>query len=294
MAFGGYEVGRTYNRRRDIHGRFGGQRQGGICTPKGHPVVIAFTGASGRQHGYADGWAADGVYRYFGEGQSGDMSWKGGNLAIRDHAANGEDLLLFQTLGDGNVRFLGEFVCAGYDLEPAPDGTGAMRQAIVFNLVPASDLDEDATPVRSESRGTVDLQTLRGRALEAVSTPAQADHSRAKRNVYERSREIRLYVLARANGHCEACLHPAPFVSLMGSPYLEPHHIRRLGDGGPDDPRFMAAVCPNCHRQIHHGVDGRSMNERLQVAVSTKEAGLEPKTQYAAFPGMRARTPPRG
>jgi len=98
MAFGGYEVGRTYNRRRDIHGRFGGQRQGGICTPKDYPVVIAFTGTSGRQHGYADGWAADGVYRYFGEGQSGDMSWKGGNLAIRDHAANGEDLLLFQTL----------------------------------------------------------------------------------------------------------------------------------------------------------------------------------------------------
>jgi 5-methylcytosine-specific restriction enzyme A len=104
MAFGGYEVGRTYNRRRDIHGRFGGQRQGGICTPKDSPVVIAFTGASGRQHGYADGWAAE--YRYFGEGQSGDMSWKGGNLAIRDHAASGEDLLLFQTLGDGNVRFL--------------------------------------------------------------------------------------------------------------------------------------------------------------------------------------------
>jgi hypothetical protein len=34
---------------------------------------------------------------------------------------------------------------------------------------------------------------------------------------------------------------------------LEPHHIRRLGDGGPDDPRFMGAVCPNCHREIHHG-----------------------------------------
>jgi 5-methylcytosine-specific restriction enzyme A len=274
MAFGGYEVGRTYNRRRDIHGRFGGQRQGGICTPKGHPVVIAFTGASGRQHGYADGWAADGVYRYFGEGQSGHMNWKGGNLAIRDHPANGEDLLLFQTLGDGNVRFLGEFVCAGYDLEPAPDGTGAMRQAIVFNLVPASDLDEDIAPSRDEDGGTPDLQTLRRRALEAVSTPTQADRATAKRNVYERSREIRAYVLARANGHCEACSRSAPFVAISGAPYLEPHHIRRLGDGGPDDPRFMGAVCPNCHREIHHGANGLSINERLQIAVSSKEANL--------------------
>jgi 5-methylcytosine-specific restriction protein A len=102
---------------------------------------------------------------------------------------------------------------------------------------------------------------------------------------YERSREIRTYVLARANGHCEACLHPAPFLALGGNPYLEPHHIRRLGDGGPDDPRFMAALCPNCHRQIHHGADGRGMNERLQVAVSTKEVSLEPKLSKPPFQG---------
>jgi 5-methylcytosine-specific restriction protein A len=272
MAFGGYEVGRTYNRRRDIHGRFGGQRQGGICTPKDYPVVIAFTGTSGRQHGYADGWAADGVYRYFGEGQSGDMSWKGGNLAIRDHAANGEDLLLFQTLGDGNVRFVGEFVCAGYDVEPAPDGTGGMRQAIVFNLVPASDLDEGTISSSGEDSVTADLQTLRRRAIEAVSTPTQADRAIAKRTVYERTRDIRTYVLARANGHCEACSRPAPFVTISGIPYLEPHHIRRLGDGGPDDPCFMGAVCPNCHREIHHGANGPSINERLQTAVSSKES----------------------
>ena len=68
MTFGGFEVGSTYNRRRDIHGTYGGQMQGGICTPKDHPLVIAFTGASGQQHGYADSWTAEGVYRYFGEG----------------------------------------------------------------------------------------------------------------------------------------------------------------------------------------------------------------------------------
>jgi 5-methylcytosine-specific restriction protein A len=198
--------------------------QGGICTPKEHPVVIAFTGASGRQHGYADGWATDGVYRYFGEGQSGDMSWKRGNIAIRAHAANGEDLLLFQTLGGGSVRFLGEFVCAGYDLEPALDGTGAMRQAIIFNLVPAPDLEDDASLASNESSGTSDLQTLRTRALAAVTTPTQADRTTAKRNVYERSREIRAYVLARANGHCEACSRPASFIAFGGTPYLHSLH----------------------------------------------------------------------
>ena len=274
MTFGGFEIGRTYNRRRDIHGKYGGQMQGGICTPKDHPLVIAFTGASGQQHGYADSWTTEGVYRYFGEGQSGDMTWKGGNLAIRDHVAKGEDLLLFQTLGDGNVRFLGEFVCAGYDPELAPDGKGALRQAIVFNLVPASEIDDSGTRP-SGSEGTSDLHALRQQALAAVATPAYANRAVAKRNVYERSSHIRAYVLARANGQCEACSRPAPFLSLAGAPYLEPHHIRRLGDGGPDDPRFMGAVCPNCHREIHHGDQGRSLNERLQSAVTAREDALQ-------------------
>jgi 5-methylcytosine-specific restriction enzyme A len=276
MAFGGYEVGRTYNRRRDIHGRFGGQQQGGISTPKDYPLVVAFTGTSGQQHGYADGWTTDGVYRYFGEGQAGDMAWRGGNAAIRDDVAAGEDLLLVETLGDGSARFLGEFVCAGYDLEFASDGKGALRRAIVFNLVPAFELDDAAArPFGGDDAGAADLHALRKRALAAVSTPAHSNRTLAKRNVYERSSQIRAYVLARANGQCEACGRPAPFVALTGVPYLEPHHLRRLGDGGPDDPRFMAAVCPNCHREIHHGADGRGLNERLQIAVSSREAAIE-------------------
>jgi 5-methylcytosine-specific restriction enzyme A len=190
MTFGSFEVGRTYNRRRDIHGKYGGQMQGGICTPKDHPLVLAFTGASGQQHGYADSWTPEGVYRYFGEGQSGDMTWKGGNVAIRDHVAKGEDLLLFQTLGEGNVRFLGEFVCAGYDLEMAPDGAGALRQAFVFNLVPASEIDDAIVRPAAGDGGSepTNLQTLRQQALQAVSTPAYANRTLAKRNVYERRR----------------------------------------------------------------------------------------------------------
>ena len=277
MAFGGYEVGKTYNRRRDIHGRFGGQQQGGICTPKDHSLVIVFTGETGRQHGYADGWTLDGVYRYFGEGQAGNMSWKGGNLAIRDHAGAGEDLLLFQTLGDGAVRFLGEFVCAGYGIEHAPDRTGATRNAIVFDLVPVASVDGERAPSNAiaQAAATYDLETLRQRALEAVATPSQADRTSAKRNLYQRSLEIRAYVLTRASGHCEACKRPAPFIGDGGAPYLEPHHIRRLGDGGPDDPRHMAAVGPTCHREIHYGVNGRTLNERVQEVVTSKEADLD-------------------
>ena len=58
-----YTLGSMYNRRQDIHGQFGGQQQGGICTPAAHPIIFIFTGESGEQHGYTDGWTDEGTYR---------------------------------------------------------------------------------------------------------------------------------------------------------------------------------------------------------------------------------------
>ena len=132
MPWGRFQEQRLYNRRRDIHAVFGGQQQGGICTPGEHPVIFLFTGHSGEQHGYADGWTPEGVFRYFGEGQVGPMLFERGNRAVRDHLVNGKDLLLFQTRGRGEVRFLGRFECAGYSLEVAPDRNANTRSAIVL------------------------------------------------------------------------------------------------------------------------------------------------------------------
>jgi hypothetical protein len=92
----GFEVGRAYNRRSDIHARFGGQQQGGIITPADHPVVVIITGEEGLQHGYADRYRPDGVFEYFGEGQVGDMQLVRGNRAIAEHSASGKSLLLFR------------------------------------------------------------------------------------------------------------------------------------------------------------------------------------------------------
>jgi 5-methylcytosine-specific restriction protein A len=69
----GFEIGRVYNRRKDIHARFRGQQQGGIITPKKHALVSIITGEEGKQYGYADRERADGVFEYFGEGRNGPM-----------------------------------------------------------------------------------------------------------------------------------------------------------------------------------------------------------------------------
>ena len=131
----GFEEGKIYNRRTDIHAKLGGQQQGGIVTPSQHPLVIIITGEEGLAHGYDDRTRADGVFEYFGEGQVGDMVLQRGNLAIAQHAVEGKSLLLFRKTAEG-LRFLGEMVYEKHHTENTPDREGQQRDAIVFELRP--------------------------------------------------------------------------------------------------------------------------------------------------------------
>lgn len=271
-----FELHKIYKRRDDIHGRFGGKQQGGISPTRTAPYIFLFTGESGHAYGYKDGWDGP-VFRYTGEGRIGDMTFAHGNKAIRDHAINGKSLLLFDIKKKG-VEFLGEFGCSTYELVSQPDETKKLRQAIVFHLVPV-DTDEriaaDSPEVDEKPAGqTLSLSELRKRAYGAAKSSAKASSSAAPRTYYHRSKDVKDYVLARAKGVCENCLLPAPFMRRNGTPYLEPHHTRRVSDNGPDHPRWVAAICPTCHRRIHNGQDGTQVNEGLMARLGS----IEPAT----------------
>jgi 5-methylcytosine-specific restriction protein A len=132
-----FVVGKTYRRQQDIHQVFGGQERGGISTPDAVPFIFLFTGESGNQYGYKDGWKDDDTFEYTGEGQRGPMEFVRGNRAIRDHAPNGKDLLLFEAEPTkGRYRYLGCFSCSSYDIRPSKDVDGKPRDVTVFRLVP--------------------------------------------------------------------------------------------------------------------------------------------------------------
>ena len=81
-------------------------------------------------------------------------------------------------------------------------------------------------------------------------------------NVRDRSALVRASVLERASGHCEYCGCEG-FLRSDGSVYLETHHIVPLHEGGPDSVRNVAALCPNHHREAHHGALREGIREAL-------------------------------
>ncbi|MGM0769958.1 MAG: HNH endonuclease [Pseudomonadota bacterium] len=238
--------------------------------------MFAITGQDGIQHGYEDGWK-DGVFHYFGEGQSGDMAFTKGNKAIRDHVQNNKELLLFEKVKrDGSLRYRGAFFCAGYEIKQAPDPANEnhMREAIVFQLMPLHE-DQSEEPDTALVAKESDLSVLRKEAYESSGGAVEVAAGNAKQKAFKRSAAVRDYAVYRSDGLCELCRNPAPFQTNKGKPYLEVHHIFRLTDGGPDHPRSVAALCPNCHRAAHHAGDKSTIKEDLAMRIAEIEDDLE-------------------
>lgn len=269
-----FELGRDYMRQRDIHRKFGGSWQNGISSSAVCPAIFVFTGDTGEQYGYTDGFDSAGVFSYSGEGQIGDMVFKAGNRALRDHAKDGRAVHLFNAKGKGKAcQYLGEFVVASYSNVRGPDRNGHSRNIIKFHLMPVRSLNGDDLEVNGPTElAPLTLAEARARALRACSGGEGSAGSSAVRTVYQRREAVRAYVLMRARGMCEGCAQPAPFVARDGRPYLETHHTTRLSDGGLDHPRFLIALCPTCHRRVHHGQDGKGFNQKLRDWLHLREA----------------------
>lgn len=103
-------------KRSEIHNRYGGNRQGGIAPSAKFPYIFIFSGKSGAQYGYKDGWDNPNIFSYTGEGQKGDMRFIKGNLALREHLNNGKRVFLFEVEKSTFVKFIAEleFYDIGY------------------------------------------------------------------------------------------------------------------------------------------------------------------------------------
>ena len=95
--------------------------------------------------------------------------------------------------------------------------------------------------------------------------PKKRDH--AGGSAYERDPGVKAWVLREAEGICECCGKPGPFLTDLGVPFLEVHHVQWLSLGGPDVIENAAATCPNCHRELHLGRDRGGLTAGLYKRV---------------------------
>jgi 5-methylcytosine-specific restriction protein A len=257
---------------------FGGQWQGGISTPSDLPVVFLFSGDSGDQYGYADTFRPlDGLFLYTGEGQIGDMNLQRGNASIVNAERDGKRIHLFQNAKKGYVTYLGEVAYVGHHTETRPDRDGNERKAIVFELALESSQQgnlavNESQPLSLPAKESLTSKTLSElRALAVLTSGRGVSASMRKQVCKLRSEAVKEYARRRAKGRCEGCEAVAPFKTKKGRPYLEPHHLTRLADDGPDHPENVIALCPTCHRRAHHAADAEAFNEGLKHIVAELE-----------------------
>lgn len=92
------------------------------------------------------------------------------------------------------------------------------------------------------------------RAARLADFPRLPEKRLVKALIFVRNPYVVAEVLERAEGVCEGCKEPAPFVrEANGKPYLEVHHRKWLARGGEDTVENAVALCPNCHRREHYG-----------------------------------------
>jgi hypothetical protein len=174
-----FEPGRVYVRA-ELHREWDGatelQRQGGILTPREVPPIVVVTGEEGREFGYEDEWDGEGVFHYFGAGQEGDMEFVRGNLALRDHAENGEDVHLFEQEPDG-LRYRGQMVVASWNWQDdVPDRNDNPPRAIVFDLI---GLRRRARSTRHPRRSRSEPPIRAGRCRSTTFGHGRREHSGA-------------------------------------------------------------------------------------------------------------------
>ncbi len=128
------------------------------------------------------------------------------------------------------------------------------QRALNTLLVPLTDTAEALELEYAARLARSISSTVEQRRLRLATTDPVPPRVEIRAWAFVRNTDVVAEVLERADGVCEGCRSPAPFVKQSdGTPYLEVHHRVFLSAGGPDTVENALALCPNCHRQRHYG-----------------------------------------
>jgi 5-methylcytosine-specific restriction protein A len=128
-------------------------------------------------------------------------------------------------------------------------------------------LDPEPWSVERYNKKTGACRLSRGTAPRYIDQftkpePRQPQQRDVSGKAWERDRKVRDTALLRAAGKCESCGNQG-FRMAGGGVYLETHHVVPLSEKGVDHERNVVALCPNDHREAHHGECRDAIRTRL-------------------------------
>jgi len=138
---------------------------------------------------------------------------------------------------------------------------------------------ESSANIRGDYEGTavgineaLDLDDLVTRATGADLNPGTR---MASTTVYNRDPAIVAFARRRSDYSCEmpGCDYQG-FTKDSGEQYIETHHMIPMAEGGEDSIFNVAAVCPNCHKELHYGNDRQELTDTLRDAVEHANSNL--------------------
>jgi len=198
---------------------------------------------------YDDRWIDD-VFHYTGMGSEGDQSLEFmQNRTLNESKYNGVNVHLFEVFREQEYIYTGEVVLA------VVIDSNTVIQNYDLKVKKAKRLSD------AELSKRANMANRSNGSRKTVSTQ------------YDRNPWVSENAKRQANGICQLCKQPAPFIKSNGEPYLEAHHIVWLAKEGEDTPQNTVALCPNCHRKMHVLDDEKDI-ERLKLTAK-KESTFE-------------------
>jgi 5-methylcytosine-specific restriction protein A len=282
-------IGNSYERTELLKFIGSKQPQSGILWNKegSDSIIVTTGGRHTKRVGYSDDLQEDGSWIYTGQGEKGDQnphSFANSLLTNQE-----KRVLLFSTLEPnaqqvkerGNHKKLyqyeGLFEVKSWSLEFQQEGKRKGDKLAKYILQPIDKFDNQdqltQNPLENVILEPSEFYNLRKKVLKNSNKPIKPN-SIVLTEYKTRSIEIKKYALLRSNGICENCGKDAPFLNSNNIPFLEVHHIFNLADDGPDHPINVAAICPNCHREAHYGMDKQTLKDKLAQKIIEKENGF--------------------
>ena len=234
---------------------------------------------------YHDRWEGD-ILLYTGMGQTGDQRLDSAqNKTLNESSTNGVGIHYVETFAKNEYRYVGQVELAGKPYqERQPDKLGQQRLVWVFQLR----VKEAALTLPIQVEKIHRVREKRESSLKKLSDSQignRVTHSHSTPGArmvlskeYIRSEAVVEAALREANGICQLCGSPAPFLkkkNRKGDPFLEVHHIQWLAKKGNDTLDNAVALCPNCHRRVHN-LDDKNDRAKL-LAAKKKNRTLHPE-----------------